>query len=182
VPLIVLGVIGIVVGVSGGTGRSSATSASPTGPLPAITRSAPPQATQQEAACAKLLATLPVTLRGLNQRVVHTVPETPSVVAWGEPPVVLSCGVARPRSLHANSAAKYFSVTGDAGPYFDVTSQGTDQIYTTVDRAAYIAIAVPVRYHSGPLPPLARDIAAALPAVCKVDPSAPRNELCTRRS
>lgn len=180
-PLIVLGVVGIVVGVSGGTDRSPASSASPAGPLPAITRSAPPQATQQAAACAKVLAALPVTLHGLDQRVVHTVPETPSVVAWGEPPVVLSCGVARPHSLHANSAAQYFSVTGTAGPYFDVTSAGTDQIYTTVDRAAYISIAIPVRYHSGPLPPLARDIAAALPAVCKVKSSAPRNQLCTRR-
>lgn len=176
-----LGVVGIIAGLSGGVGKSSASSAPATRPLPAITRPAPPQAAAESKACAKVLAALPVTLRGLDQRVVHTVPETPSVVAWGQPPVVLSCGVGRPRSLHANSGAEYFSTTGTAGPYFDVTSAGTDQIFTTVDRAAYISIAIPVRYHSGPLPTLARDIAAALPAVCKVDSSAPRSRLCTRR-
>jgi hypothetical protein len=178
VPLIVLGIVALVVGLSGGS--APAPTSSPTGPLPALTESAPPLASQDAASCAKVLAHLPVRLHGLDQRVVHTVPDTPAVVAWGEPPVVLSCGVARPASLHPGAAKQLFSVTAD-GPLFDVTSSGTDQVFTAVDRAAYISVEVPARYHAGQLPPLSRAIAAALPPVCGVPP-APRNRLCTRRS
>ena len=161
-----------------GSPGGPAPSAAATGPL---SLAAPPHAQQQAAACAKLLAKLPVRVGHLAQRVVHTTPETPFVVAWGNPPVVLRCGVDRPASLHAGSSAQYFSATGTAGPYFDVSSAGRSQVFTSVDRAPYISISIPVNYHAGPLPQLARAIAAALPPVCATAPSAPLAKRCTRR-
>lgn len=162
----------------GGSSGGPSTSKSPAGPL---SLSAPPHAQDQASACAKVLAKLPVQVDHLSQRVVHTTPETPFVVAWGDPPVVLRCGVDRPTSLHAGSSAQYFSTTGPDGPYFDVSSSGQSQVFTSIDRAAYVSISIPVTYHAGPLPPLARAIAAALPPVCTTEPAAPLAKRCTRR-
>ncbi|HET6850279.1 MAG TPA: DUF3515 domain-containing protein [Gaiellales bacterium] len=162
-------------------GGSPQQSSPPTGAPGPLSLSAPPHVQQQAGACAKVLAKLPVRVDRLAQRVVHTTPETPFVVAWGDPPVVLRCGVDRPASLHAGSSAQYFSATGPNGPYFDVSSDGQSQVFTSVDRAAYISIAIPAQYRAGPLTPLARAIAAALPPVCTTEPAAPLAQHCTRR-
>ena len=136
------------------------------------------------APCAKVLAQLPVALGRLQPRVVHTTPDTPFVVAWGDPAVVVKCGVDRPTSLKPGSDVRVFSATGASGPYFDVTRGGDSaNVYTTVDRAAYVSVTIPGAYNSGPLPALSRAIAKALPtAVCSTDPATPNvNDLCTRR-
>lgn len=146
-----------------------------------MTTAAPPLAAKNKTACNKVLEKLPVQLHGLAPRIVHATPDTPYVVAWGDPPVVLACGAARPAALHPNSGVRVFSTTGSTGPYFVVTSQGDDEVYTAIDRAVYVSISVPAQYHSGPVPPLARALAAALPAVCTTDPSAPPAQKCTRR-
>ena len=129
-------------------------------PLPPVTASAPPQAAKFTAQCTKVLQKLPVQLHGLKPRIVHTTPDTPFVVAWGDPPVILRCGVDRPASLHPGSSTLYLSATGHGGPFFDVRHEGGAEVWTTVDRAVYIAIAVPVQYASGPVPALARAIEA----------------------
>jgi len=155
--------------------------AAPGGPLPALTYSAPPQADTEAAACAKVLAQLPVTLRGLDSRVVHTRPDTPFVVAWGDPAVVLRCGVARPGALKPGSGAEFILGGNPAGPFYDVQKEGDANVWTTVDRAAYVSITVPAKYAADPVPTLSRAIAKALPPVCQVDPTAPNRDLCTRR-
>jgi hypothetical protein len=146
-----------------------------------VTTAAPALAARNQAACNKVLQKLPVQLGRLAPRVVHTTPDSPDVVAWGNPPVVLSCGVARPAALHPFSGAGVYSATGKAGPFFVVTSAGGDEIYTAIDRAVYVSIAVPAQYHSGPLPALARAIGAALPAVCSTEPTSPTAKKCTHR-
>lgn len=169
-------------------GTDPTPSASTSDPGAPLSFAAPPQAAAQAAPCAKVLATLPVTLTKLAPRVVHTEPETPFVVAWGSPAVVLRCGVDRPRSLVPASvdptkAPQYFSATGPGGPYFDVTDDGADaKVYTSVDRAAYVSITIPRTYAAAPLPALSTALAKALPAVCAVDPTAPTAELCTHRA
>ena len=45
-------------------------------------------------ACAAVMATLPKTLDGLDER--DTSPASTDVRAWGDPPVVVRCGVDRP--------------------------------------------------------------------------------------
>jgi hypothetical protein len=177
---VALGVLGVVAGLSGGSGSPSP-SPSPGAPLPAVTAAAPPHAEAFSAQCEKVLEHLPVQLHGLDPRVVHTTPDTPYVVAWGDPPVILRCGVDRPAGLHAGATKQLLSATGRSGPYFDVTHSGSDEVWTVIDRPVYISVAVPVQYASGPVPPLARAIAHALPAVCTTRYTAPLAQRCTRR-
>jgi hypothetical protein len=152
--------------------------------LPAVSASAPPLADEQAAPCAKVLAQLPVTLNRLAPRVVHTLPETPYVVAWGDPAVVLQCGADRPKDLKAGSGAQFILGGAGIGPYYDVQRDGNANVYTSVDRAAYVSITIPAKYQGADiLPPLSTAIAKALPAVCSVDPTTPNvRDLCTRRS
>jgi hypothetical protein len=120
-------------------------------------------------------------VHGLAQRVVHATPDTPDVLAWGDPPVILRCGVARPKDLHAGSGAEFFALGPPDGPFWDVTSSNEGEVYTTVDRPVYISVSVPARYASGPMPALSRAIAKALPAVCSTNSTDPVKTLCTRR-
>jgi hypothetical protein len=180
VPLIVIAAFAI----AHFTGSGSPSSTQSAGPLPALTLSAPPHATSEAGACTKVLEQLPVQLQRLDPRIVHPRPDTPFVVAWGDPPVVLRCGVDRPKDLTPASGADYILGGNRAGPFYDVQRTGDANVWTTVDRAAYISITVPAKYAAGPLPPLSRAIAQALPAVCAVagaDPTAPTKDLCTHR-
>jgi hypothetical protein len=123
-----------------------------------------------------------VQLGNLKPRVVHTRPDSPFVVAWGDPPVVLACGVDRPKSLHPGSSAQYFTNGPASGPFYDVSSGGGANVWTTVDRGPYISITVPSQYQGATVvPPLSRAIAKALPAVCTTESTADVGKLCTRR-
>lgn len=176
-PVVVLIALGIAaLSGSGGDGTST------TGPLPPVTAPAPPHADEEAGPCGRLLAQLPLQLGRLQPRVVHTKPETPYVVAWGDPAVVLSCGVDRPKDLNRTSGAEYIVAGPRTGPFYDVTSNGEVNTWTTVDRGPYIAISVPKDYQgSDVVPPLSQAIARALPAVCSTDPAAPESKRCTRR-
>ncbi|WP_375501206.1 DUF3515 domain-containing protein [uncultured Jatrophihabitans sp.] len=181
-PIVVIGAFAIVAATNGG-GSSSNSSPGPGSPL---TPSAPPNATRQAAACTKVLAQLPVQLGTLAPRVVRPNPPTAFVVAWGNPAVILSCGAARPKSLHPGSSTQYFqNGTVASGPYFDATKgSGGRTDWITVDRAAYISISVPPKYQgSTVLPPLSDAIAKALPAVCGVPDNNGKTSLplCTQR-
>lgn len=146
-----------------------------------MTASAPAHGSAEAAPCAKVLAQLPVQLGTLNPRVVHTA--SPYVVAWGDPAVVLRCGVDRPKDLVAGSSGEFIDGGDVAGPYYDVTRGPDGNVYTTVDRGPYISITVPTTYQGGTvLPPLSTAIAKALPPVCSTDPNEPDpDKLCTRR-
>jgi hypothetical protein len=163
------------------TGSSDSSGDRTTGPVPPVTAPAPPNASAEAGPCARVLAELPLQLGALHPRVVHTT--TPYVVAWGDPAVVLSCGVDRPRDLRPTSGAQYFANGPAHGPFYDVTSAGDDaNVWTTVDRGPYIAITVPKSYQGADiLPPLSRAIAKVLPAVCSTDPAAPEDQRCSRR-
>lgn len=165
------------------TGGGSPSGNATTGPLPALTPSAPPHAAAEAAACTKVLAQLPVQLNTLQPRRVYPHPDTPFVVAWGDPPVVFECGVDRPKALHPGSSAQFFTNGPAGGPYYDVTSSSAGNVWTTIDRGPYIAITVPAKYQGADvLPPLSRAIAKALPPVCTTNPSTPDvSKLCTRR-
>ena len=177
-PLVVL----IALGIAALTGSSDESGGNTTGPTPPVTAPAPPHADAEAGPCGRLLAELPLQLGRLRPRVVHTTPETPYVVAWGDPAVVLSCGADRPADLNRTSGAQYIVAGPRTGPFYDVTSSGDTNIWTTVDRGPYVAIAVPNDYQgSDVVPPLSRAIAKALPAVCSTDPAAPEDTRCTRR-
>lgn len=163
-----------------------ATSAS--SPLPAITVAAPPSDAATTASCTKVLEQLPVSLAGLTPRVVHSHPDSPYVVAWGDPAIVLRCGVTRPAGLHAASYGEVLTVDGVD---FFVVSEGDDKtgtkVFTVVDRAVYVEVSVPKAYGQPPLAPLADAVAKALPGdVCSAqtgpgETPVPGNKLCTHR-
>lgn len=52
--------------------------------------------------CAELLSSLPVTIGGALAR--ETTPKELPAAAWGDPPIVLRCGVARPLALTPTSS------------------------------------------------------------------------------
>lgn len=184
VPIVII--LALVFGLSFGGGNGSGKASTAPGALPVLTPSAPPSDPAAVKPCNALLQALPITLGKLVPRTVHPEPDTPFVVAWGDPPVLLRCGVARPADLKPGSSAQFFqfgTAQGSGGVYFDVTSQGGNEVYTTVDRAVYVQITVPSQYHSAPVVTLANAIARALPPVCvggqagHTDPST----LCTHR-
>jgi uncharacterized protein DUF3515 len=179
--VVILALVIAALGV-GGSGPDS--TANPTAhALPALTPSAPPHAAAEAPACNKVLEKLPVELGALPPRVVHAHPDTPYVVAWGDPAVVLSCGASRPKNLKPGSSDPFIAGGVDTGPFYDVTRVGNANVWTTVDRGPYISISVPSKYQGADvLPPLSTAIAKALPPVCSTDPAAPDPDtLCDRR-
>jgi hypothetical protein len=179
----VIVIVALAIGISGGGGPDSHQNPT-TGALPAITEAAPPHGPAQAAACALVLGALPVALDGLDQRRVVTTPDSPYVVAWGQPAIVLSCGVDRPKDLVANSSAQYFDGGNVAGPYYDITSTGDANVYTSVDRGPYISITIPGKYQADkPLTELSTVIRKVLPAVCSTDSATETDvdKLCSRR-
>jgi len=145
-----------------GSGHRSGSSASPSssGPLPAVTVAAPPSpdATAQRA-CIAVFAKLPVQLGTLAPRKTDT--DSSFVVAWGDPAIVLRCGVAKPALLGNPQAAQLLDVNS---VIWQPDPQKSQTVYTTVDRSVYIEVTVPAGADQ-PLPLLAPAI-QALPQLC----------------
>jgi hypothetical protein len=181
-PLIV--VLALVIGAVRDGGGSSHTTG---GALSEISEPAPPNVTAQAKPCTALLEALSplVKLKTLDQRVVKTDPPTPYVVAWGDPAIVISCGVDKPAGVKPGSDSQFFSINGPAGAFYDV-EQAKDGTFTftTVDRAAYVSITFPKPYtpatYIGILNPL---ILKAMPkAVCSTsDTELDTAKLCANR-
>ncbi len=141
-------------------------SAPSNGVLPAVTVPAPPKPdAATEAACVKVFAELPVQLGQLAPRRVDT--DSSFVVAWGEPAVVVRCGVDKPAVFGTPEAAQLVevnSVLWQPDPQRDRT------VYTTVDRSVYIDVTV-LAGADQPLPLLAPAV-SALPARCTASDAA----------
>lgn len=131
----------------------------PLGPLWLATVPAPAAGS---ADCARLLVALPERLDGgalgaLDRRQLRT-PAPVGAAGWGEPPVVLRCGLDRPDELTASS--RLLDVSGVQ--FLDIPSAGTST-WVSVDRPVYVTVALPPNSGSGPLQQLAAVIARALP-------------------
>ncbi len=155
--------------------------------LPALSASPPPDDPASAPDCGKLLTALPVQLAGLAPRRIEPA-TSPFVVAWGEPAVILRCGVARPAQLVPDTTVQVFNASSVGRPavYWLPVNQPTQNIFTTVDRGVYIEVTVPTGYRQPPLAPLSDAIATVLPAVCTVPSGGaasapPTTTLCTRR-
>jgi hypothetical protein len=183
VPVVV--VLAVAIATLTGTSKpnTGAATGGPAAVLPAITVSVQPPDPDTAAPCTELLQRLPTQLAGLAPRAVHPRPDTPFVVAWGDPPILLQCGVPRPKALAPGSADQLILVDGVS---FLPVKQGDATIWTAIDRAVYIEVTVPNSYRQPPLAGLADAIAAALPAVCLPQSGPgqtppPTDQLCTRR-
>ncbi len=141
---------------------SNGTKPTPTasGPLPAVTIAAPPTpSAATSAACVKVFAKLPVQLGNLDPRKTDT--NSSFVAAWGNPAIVLRCGVAKPAGLNDPNAPQLQDVNG---VIWAPDLQKNQAVFTTVDRAAYIEVTVPAG-SDNPLTLLTAPV-KALPQVC----------------
>ena len=175
-PLVVLVALVLAQLTRGGTSQpASSASAAATA---SVSATAPPNDPGTVEPCAQVLDALPVQLDGQNPRKVFVA----QTVAWGEPPVILTCGVARPPGLVAGSSAPVLNVSGVE---WFVEDQQTVVVYTVVDRAVYVQVSYHGNLAQPPLAPISTAILKALPApVCYVDSpiaTAPDLPLCTRR-
>ncbi len=143
-----------------GSGEGASVTASPSGTpivLPPLPVDPPRAAPATARACEPLMSALPATLTGLAGRPVR--PATPLAAAWGEPPVVLRCGVGRPAGFVVG--AQTLVVNGVT--WFTDDAAGTVR-WTAVDRPVYVEADVPSGYASGPVAALSATVADALPA------------------
>ena len=111
------------------------------------------------AVCERLAARLPEQVQGQQRRDVE--PSGPLVAAWGDPAIVLRCGVSRPP----------LDLTGEQ-PDLEVNGVGWQPIrtadgyvFTTVGRQVYVELRVPAKYapEVNPLVDLASPVQKAVP-------------------
>ncbi|HEU0086697.1 MAG TPA: DUF3515 domain-containing protein [Pseudonocardiaceae bacterium] len=120
------------------------------------------------AECTRLLAAVPAQLDGGLGRRELAAPAPSGTVAWGDPAVVLRCGLPRPAQLTATSrlldvSRVQFLELPDLESRSGPNTQGSST-WVAVDRSVYVVVTLPAQAGSGPLQHLAEVIAQALPA------------------
>jgi hypothetical protein len=109
--------------------------------------------------CSRLSEALPGELDGREER--DTEPESPRTAAWGDPAVVLRCGVARPPGLTGSEVV----VVDGVG--WVLAERPAAYVFTTSDLATYVQVRVPRSTPrtaaTAPLVDLAGPIAGSLP-------------------
>lgn len=150
------------------------------------------QAPPRNGACATLMDSMPAALLDLQRREVK--PADDQVRAWGDPAIVLRCGVDRPAGLAPASDATVFYIKDTAPgngvlwlPDPNEQDTGAPTVFTAVDRDVYVEVRIPRGQDVVPLPQLSDLIAAAYPnPVClgqttSGGPAIPDEQLCTHR-
>ena len=112
---------------------------------------------EADASCPALMSTLPLELAGEPSRRVQS--DSPYAYAWGDPAIVLVCGVDRPAGYVAGASA--IQINGVQW-YVDTDDPDTT-VWTTVDRPVYVQISLPASVDSAPVTALTPQIAQALP-------------------
>jgi hypothetical protein len=111
---------------------------------------------QADRSCPAVISNLPVTLAGQHSRLVHSA--SLYVAAWGQPPLVLRCGVPRPAGLVATSALTVINGV----PWLTAQHAGA-VVWTAVGRPVYVELTVPTAYSSAPVVDLSAALTQALP-------------------
>ena len=161
VPVVVaLVVLANLVGGSSADDEPADVGATPTAQradLPPLPVEVPPVTPEAEASCPALMSTLPLELTGELSRQVDS--DSLFAYAWGEPAIVLVCGVERPAGFVVGVSA--IQIEGVQW-YVDTTDPDTT-VWTTIDRPVYVEISLPASVDSAPVTSLSPEIAAALP-------------------
>ncbi len=89
--------------------------------------------------CTALIAALPARLEGQDRRSVE--PQMSNAAAWGDPPIVVRCGVQTPATLRADS--QLFTINGTDWFVEELTAGAR---FTTVGRSANVEVTVPDAY------------------------------------
>jgi hypothetical protein len=112
---------------------------------------------EADLACPVLMGQLPVELAGETARRVDSA--STFAYAWGDPPVVLVCGVAPPAGYAADSGTLAIS-----GVEWFVDDTDPDAyVWTTVDRLVPVQVRVPAEYDSALVTALGPVISTTLP-------------------
>jgi hypothetical protein len=159
--LVVLVVLVNVLGGSDDGGQAADVDGSPAPQraedLPVLPVEVPPPTPEADANCPALMAALPLDLTGEPARLVDS--DTPYAAAWGDPAVVLVCGVPQPAGLVAGEGLLQI----DQVTWFvEQTEEATT--WTAVDRAAYVQVTLPPDVDSAPVTVLSGVIGDTLPA------------------
>ena len=99
--------------------------------------------------CAALVAAAPSRVAGKSRRDVS--PRDRYAAAWGDPPIVLTCGGSPPAALHPTSQCFVVNrvgwlVTQHGKPVDPTRPLGGEIDFTTIGRSAYVAVRVPGSY------------------------------------
>jgi hypothetical protein len=95
--------------------------------------------TDDQPACGPLSTALPDQVAGAARR--PTTPDSPQVAAWGDPAIVLRCGVSRPASYDPTSQVVFVD-----GISWYAESRGDAMTFTAMNRAVFIDVTVPAAY------------------------------------
>lgn len=129
---------------NGGSNDAASTSDTPTGPV-AVTPATP--SSDEAAVCRGLVNALPDVVADQTRR--DVTPDDGTTAAWGDPAIVLRCGVDKPQGFDRFAEC---TVVNDVDWYVpDVWPETGSLVFSTVGRDVYVEVSLPVRY----LPPAA---------------------------
>ena len=94
----------------------------------------------QRRACERIVEALPDEVGGLPREEVNG---NPLAAAWGDPPVVLRCGVPSPADFTPVSACQEINGVVWFVPEGQITDQGLDVLATTMSELPRVEVAVP---------------------------------------
>lgn len=110
------------------------------------------------ATCRALMPALPDELAGAARRTLQG--QVTAVAAWGDPAVILRCGIESPEELTCSAAL--IQVNGVS--WLQLTQAGLDSTtYIAADRSVRIAVTVPTNSGSGAIGGISTVVAAKLP-------------------
>jgi hypothetical protein len=125
--------------------------------LPTLDVDTPEVTPAAELACPVLMQQLPPELAGEPSRMVRS--DSPYAYAWGDPAIVLICGVAPPVGYTVGTG----TIVVSGVEWFVDTTDPDDVVWTTVDRVVPVEVRVPLDQDSAGPTALSSLIATALP-------------------
>lgn len=114
--------------------------------------------------CDALLDTVPGRVAGAEPRIIEPPEASATATAWGDPPIVVRCGVPEPAALERSSPCTEIDGVG----WFAEADEAADpprHVFTTIGRATFVEVTVPASYEpaSAPLVDLAEAVKEAIP-------------------
>ncbi|MGI8577223.1 MAG: DUF3515 domain-containing protein [Nocardioidaceae bacterium] len=100
---------------------------------------APNPAPPADAQCRTLIGNLPDKVSGQDTRSVT--PSDALAGAWGDPAIVLRCGVVKPAGLQPTSSCAEIDNVG-----WFADKRSSDWLFTTIGRSTYVQVSVPNSY------------------------------------